>query len=63
MKKVLIKIKNKIISKGFGAEKIQNKTIKLRCCGAWPDITKFINGGKIEKKGSQKGVKGYTELA
>ena len=62
MKKALIKIKNKIILKGFGQEKIQNKTIKYRCCGAWPDITKFNNWGKLENKGGPKGVKGWLFL-
>lgn len=36
MKKALIKLKNRIISRGSGAERIQDNAIKCRCCGEWP---------------------------
>lgn len=36
IKKALIKLKNRIISKDSGAEKIQDEIIKYRCCGEWP---------------------------
>jgi hypothetical protein len=62
MKKALIQLKNRIISRGSGAEKIQDNTIKCRCCGEWPDITKFNNWGKLEKKEGPKGVKGWLFL-
>jgi hypothetical protein len=36
IKKALIKIINKFISRGSGAGKTQDKAIKCRCCGEWP---------------------------
>jgi hypothetical protein len=36
MKKALIKLKNRIISRCSGVEKIQDNAIKCRCCGEWP---------------------------
>jgi hypothetical protein len=36
MKKALIKLKNRIISRGSSAEKIQDNAIKCRCRGEWP---------------------------
>jgi len=44
MKKTLIKLKNRIISRGSGAERIQDNAIKCRCCGEWPSTGLKIFG-------------------